>query len=130
MAIQNDILFNAAHTGFFAGSLAGRDISTLSAGAITALRAAAVAFATSVDAGIAEDATITTGGGDASQLGNAALVSDIISAEQWKGTLLHSICFSAAFSRNAPAGAPASAAEIAAVIAAYTAAKTDITNAP
>ena len=130
MAINNDIYYNAVLTGYFSGLLAGRDLSSLSAGAITAAKTEAAALALEVDALIPEDATVTTGGGDASQLGNAALLTDIISAEQWKGTLLWGIAQAAGAGRYAASGTTPPASLAAAIAAAFNSAKTSITNAP
>lgn len=127
MAINNDILYNAALVGFMSGLLGGRDVRTLSAGAITSINSQAVTFATAVDALIAEDATITTGGGDASQL--LPTTSDIASATLAKANLLTELCKAAVEGRNAPAAAAQPSTVPAAIVAAYTAFIASLTNA-
>lgn len=129
MAIINDLLYNAALCGFISGCVDGRVFTTAAVTADGAeILAAAQSFATSVDALIAEDATITTGTGDASQL--APSTSAIASATQWKGALMFSIAKSITDGRYAlDATAGFYATPAAAVAALYTATVGGITNA-
>jgi hypothetical protein len=91
MANNNNCLYNAAYMGFIEGALAGRKISSATAGSYLKLTQAAQAFAKQVDSNIAEDGLITTGGGSPAMLvdtGSNTVQSDT----QMRPQLLRSVC--------------------------------------
>lgn len=128
MTIANDTLFNAAMSGALSGMLSGRMISSATAADYAGEVNAAVAFATEVDSLIAEDATITTGGGDASSL--ALGTSAAASAGLHKPLLMHSICKGVWDGRYSKSTTAADYAALAAAVKAiYTEAIAQLTNA-
>jgi len=90
MANNNNIYYNAAYCGFIEGALAGRNPTSSTATDYLDLTQAAQAFAQRVDSLIAEDALVSTGGGDPSQL--AITTNTIAADEQWRAGLLQSVC--------------------------------------
>jgi len=119
MALLNNALYDAAYIGFLEGALAGRPITNATASSYLALTQAAQAFAKQVDAGIAFDATISTGGS------NTMLVdtgSNTIQANtQFKPDLLRGICSGAMNGRFTEDATQADYATVAAAcIACYT----------
>jgi hypothetical protein len=133
MAINNDLLYNAAICGFIAATVSGRSFTAASITADgAALVAAAQSFATSVDALIAEDATISTGSGDASALVGSmnTYTSAMVSAAHGKTTLMTECVRSIMSDRYALVGtAGYYATQAAAVAALYTAGIAALTNA-
>lgn len=128
MAINNDTLFNACLSGALAGMIAGRGIKSATATDYATEVNAAVAIATEVDSLIAEDGTITTGGGDASSL--VITDSATTSACIHKPLMMHAIAKGALEGRGATSATAADYAVIAAAIkACYTQAIAQITNA-
>ena len=129
MAILNDIYYNAALVGALSGALDGRAFSNPLAPSYAPEVNAAVAFATQLDSLIAEDALVTTGGGDASQL--AITTSTIASNEQWRAGMLQELSRSQFSGRDIKDVVPADYATAAlAVFAAWTQGIAQITNAP
>lgn len=89
---NNDIYANAAYVGFCQGILAGRSIADASIDEIANMIRAAGAFSIQVDSLIPFDPTTTVALGTPAEL--APTTSAIIAAEQWKGSLLQSLCAS------------------------------------
>lgn len=128
MAIVNDLIFNMAFQGALEGMLEGRPFESSTATDYEAQCDAADAYAQEVDSLIAEDATISTGGGDASVL--VPTTSAIQANEIFKGGLIRALSraqFAGRVITNTTAANYAS--EAAAVKAAYTQAVTHFTNA-
>jgi len=128
MAINNDIYYNAALLGALAGSLDGRAFTNPLATSYAPEVNAAEAFALELDSLIAEDALVTTGAGDASQL--AITTSLIASNEQWRAGLIQALARSQFSGRDIRDVVPADYLTAAtAVFAAWTQGITKITNA-
>lgn len=89
MALLNNCLFNAAYTGFIAGSLQGRSGQSATATSYLKLTQAAQAFATQVDSGILFDALITT---NANNTQLAITTNTIAANEMSRINLLKDIC--------------------------------------
>ena len=90
MALNNNILYNAAFAAAMKASLSGRLQTSAVALSYAPLVAACQAFATEVDSQIAFDASITTGSGTPTVL--AMSVANTISAPQFaKPRLLENI---------------------------------------
>lgn len=118
MAVNNNIYLNAAYCGFVRGALDGRGVG-LSAANLTALKAAAQAFAAQVDAGIAFDALVTTG---ASNTQLAITTNTIAANEQWRAGLLEDLCYGQISGRFSFDSVQANwADEATAIVAAWTA---------
>ncbi len=62
MALNNNLLFNAALAGFIEGVESSRGVKSATAADYASVVAAGVVFATAVDTGIVADGTITGGG--------------------------------------------------------------------
>jgi len=105
MAYNNNIYGNAAYVGSLGGMLGGRLINSAVAASYAPLRAAAVAFASSVDALIAFDALVSTA---ASNTQLAQTTNAISANEQWRAALLQGICNSV-WSGRYPTAAEAAA---------------------
>lgn len=128
MTINNDIYYNAALVGALAGALGGRAFSSATAADYATQVNAAEAFALELDSLIAEDALVTTGAGDASQL--AITTSTIASNEQFRAGMLQELSRSQFDGRNIIDAVQADyASSAAAVKAAWTQGITKITNA-
>lgn len=120
MANNNNCLFNAAFIGFFQGAQAGSWITSAVALDYAALKNAAVAFATEVDALIAFDALITTANNNPAMLVDTAS-NTIQSNTKFRPDLLSGICRGAMMGRYTRDATAADYAGIAAaVVAAYT----------
>lgn len=118
--MNNNCLYNAAFSGFYQGAMSGSWIRNTSPTNYLALKNAAVAFATRVDAGIPFDPTITTSNVDPSMLVSTAS-NTIQSNTVFKPALLEGICEAAINGRYTQDAVSANYADIAsAVIAAYT----------
>lgn len=90
MAYLNNIYGNAAYAGFIRGAIDGRGTRGMSSANLTALKAAALAFAAQVDAGIPFDALVTTG----ASITQLAITTNTIAAnEQWRAGLLEDLCY-------------------------------------
>jgi hypothetical protein len=94
MAINNNILYNAAYRGFLGGIMSGVAIKDTVAADYVTLTQAAQAFATEFDSFILFDGLITTA---ASNTQLAQTTNTITANEQARGQLAESIC-RAAFS--------------------------------
>jgi hypothetical protein len=128
MAINNDAIYNAAFIGALAGMVQGRGVKSATATDYATEVNAAEAYALKVDSLIAEDATIATGGGDASYL--AGSTSTIVYNGRTKGLLMKALSQSAWVERASVSTTQSDYATIAAaVVALYTEALTKLTNA-
>lgn len=128
MPILNDLLYNHAVIGAVAGLLDGRPVTSSTAADYATAVNAAEAFALQLDSIIPEDATISTGGGDASQLALSSSANAYNALA--KSSLIRELSrsqFSGRFSSSAVQADYS--AEAAAVKAAYTQALTKLTNA-
>lgn len=130
MANLNNIYFNAAFCGFMCGALEGRSQSSSTAADYLDLTQAAQAFAQKVDSLIPEDALVTTGGGDPSQLDMIVNLppptpdNTIAANEQFRAGVLQSICKGLISGRYPKSETQADYAAIAAVaVAVFTEAK-------
>lgn len=128
MAINNDAYYNAAFMGALEGILEGRTITSSTATDYATQVNAADAFAQEIDSLIAEDALVSTGGGDASCL--AGSTSTIVFNGRYRPMLMQA-CSRAYFAgRNFTDAVVADyAAAAAAVKAAWTQGLTKLTNA-
>ncbi len=90
MPFNNDILFNAAMTGFVAGAQMARNINDPTAAHYVNLVAQGVQFATEVDSLIANDGTISGGAGVTLPPTTAAIQDAQLSKTQ----LMVAICMS------------------------------------
>lgn len=98
MAINNDAYYNAAFIGALAGIQAGRSVTSSTASTYAAAVNAAEAYAVELDSLIAEDARVSTGGGDASCL--AGSTSTIVFNGRYLPMMLQELS-RAAFSERA-----------------------------
>lgn len=115
---NNILLYNAALSGFMAGAFAGGWPTDPTAADYDAVATQAQTFATALDTAIANDATISAGGGTATTgAGSSALVEN----QSCKPALLQAIVFGVTFSRyQTGAAAAVFAISVAAVKAIYT----------
>lgn len=92
MAINNNIYFNAAVSGFVSAAISGRQITSASSSdaEYVAIVAAASAFATELDSLIPFDALVSTG---ASNTQLAITTNTIAANEQWRAGSLRDIVF-------------------------------------
>jgi hypothetical protein len=88
MTTNNTLYFNMAYAGFIAGVEQGRKITSSSTATYSDIAAAALVFATAVDAAIPNDAAVSGGGG----LILPPTTDDIQGAEFGNGLLLYGIC--------------------------------------
>lgn len=116
MANNNNIYYNAAYTGFIEGALSGRGVASSTATDYLDLTQAAQAFAVKVDSLIVEDALVSTGGGNPSQL--AITTNTIAADEQWRAGLLQSICRGVISGRYPVSETAATYATLAAIVVA------------
>ncbi len=111
MAFHNNLLVNAAINGFVQGALRGRPPTGTNppddtAASYAALYAAALSYATSLDTLIANDGTIS-GGGGVTIAGSAASAAE--TANQYAKVTLVTTLSEAAFADRYPVGLPATA---------------------
>lgn len=99
MANNNNCYYNAAYIGFIKGSLLGRRETSATAADYLALTQRAQAFAQEVDSLIAEDALVSTGGGNPTMLVDTAS-NTIQSNTQFRPGLLQAICEAQIAGRN------------------------------
>ncbi len=119
MAYLNNIYGNAAYTGFIAGTLEGRQITSTTSANYDALKTSALAFAEAVDSTIVFDALVSTG----SNITQLAQTTNTISAnEQWRAGLLHDLCMGLLSGRSVPSSLLEAdwAGEAAAIFTAWT----------
>lgn len=123
MANNNNIYYNSAYCGFIQGALEGRTPKPSPVAAdYLDMTQAAQAFAQRVDSLIAEDATVSAGGGDPAQL--AITTATIAANEQHRAGLLKSICHGLVSGRFPTSETAADYAQLAtAAAAAFTEAK-------
>ena len=128
MAINNDAVYNAAFIGALSGMLSGRDFDSSTATDYATQVNAADAFALQLDSLIAENASISTGGGNASMV--APTTSAIVFTQS---AYMHAISQLSCAQFNGRAASSATQSfyttAAAAVNAALTQALTKITNA-
>lgn len=128
MAIANDCVFNAAFTGALAGALAGRAFTSSTASTYATQVNAAEAFALQLDSLIAENASLSTGGGNASMV--APTTSTIVFTQSVYIQAVYALAFAQFQERNLTSATQADyTEEAAAVFAALTQALTKLTNA-
>lgn len=128
MAINNDAVYNAALIGALGGMLGGRDFDSSTATDYATQVNAAEAFALQLDSLIAENASISTGGGNASML--APTTSTIVYTQAIYQQLVQALS-RAHFEGRAYSSATQAfyTSAAAAVFAALTQALTKLTNA-
>ncbi len=115
---NNILLYNAALNGFMAGAVAGGWPTDPTATDYDALALQAQTFATAMDTALANDATISAGGGTAT---TGAGSSTLVEYQSSKPALLQAIVFGVTFSRyQTGAAAAVFATSVAAVKAIYT----------
>lgn len=128
MAILNDCVYNAAFTGALAGSLEGRAFTSSTATDYATQVNAADAYALALDALIAENASLSTGGGNASMV--APTTSTIVFTQTVYVQAVYALSRAQFAGRNITSATQANYTdEAAAVFAALTQALTKLTNA-
>lgn len=124
MSYNNNAFFNAALCGFLQGALAGRNLTSATAGTYTNVIAAAVVFAAKVDTNIGADGTITSTSAIV-----APTTATIQGQELSKCQLVHSISAGAMHGRYTEDATAADYATVAAAVGTvYTAAAASLVN--
>jgi hypothetical protein len=121
---NNTLLKNAAYSGFIAGCLQGRKISSTTAADYADMVAAALVFAAAVDTAIANDATISGGTG----IILLPATDDEEGAVMAKSMLMHNICAGVMAGAWAESATTADySTQVAAIAALYGAADNNLT---
>lgn len=128
MAILNDCVYNAAFTGALAGALSGRPFDSTTAADYATQVNAADAFALQLDSLVAENASLSTGGGNASMV--APTTSTIVFTQTVYVQAVYALAFAQFSGRSISSTTQAGySGEAAACFAALTQALTKLTNA-